>query len=109
MATRKKRPVGIGGNLFFIRVRGGRKGGSRDVRSGCPARKPNIYRRGRRDPFSRWREVSLRREMIQRKMVSGPVAVGNRGGDEVFCDLDRLRQIVPQRQRSANRRRISAT
>jgi len=47
-------------------------------------------------------------KLAEREMFSDAVAVGNRRRDEIFPDLHRVRQIVAQRQRRADRGGIGA-
>ena len=57
-----------------------------------------------------WPEVfRLQRKWIQRKMTAHPVTAGNGTGDELFGNLHRTSQIVPQSQRRANGRRVGTT
>jgi hypothetical protein len=48
------------------------------------------------------------RILAERKVFFDAVAVGNRRRDEIFPDLDRVRQIVAERERGADRGGISA-
>ncbi len=47
-------------------------------------------------------------KLAKRKIFSNAVAVGNRLRDKVFSNLHRVRQIVSERERGANRGGISA-
>ena len=54
------------------------------------------------------RIFDLPRQRIQRKMFSDTIAFRNGVRDDIFSDLHRVRQVVAERQRGANRGGISA-